>query len=347
MNHERRTFSVCIPAYNRAQYLPHLLDSIFSQNFKDFEILICEDCSPERRQIADIVSSYKSRFPDMIRYYENETNLGYDENIRNLIEYATGTFCFFMGNDDLMCPGALAHVDELIRRHPNVGVIIKSYTVFDTQTGLIVQELRYFTNEREISAGLQAVVICFRRSGVISGYIVHRDDALACGTNAFDGTLYYQMHLTANVLLNRTAVFTPKLLVMCRSGERPDFGNSANEKGRYTPGRYTPEARLNMVQGALTIAASLSDITQMDILASVKRDYANYFYPFIMDQLSIPIKDYYKLYRGYWKMGFGKFPIFHIYCIACYFLGAERFNRLASAVRRRLGRNVQIGDSFK
>ena len=97
-------FSICIPAYNRVRYLPALLDSIYTQDCNDFEIVICEDVSPERKHIAAIVRNYAERHPDTLRYYENETTLGYDSNIRNLVEKADGDFCFFMGNDDLMCP---------------------------------------------------------------------------------------------------------------------------------------------------------------------------------------------------------------------------------------------------
>ena len=103
MTQTRKLFYICIPAYNRARYLPALLDSIVAQDFRDFEIVICEDKSPERDQIAAIVREYQSRYPAMLRYFENEENLGYDGNVRKLVQKAPGEFCFFMGNDDIMC----------------------------------------------------------------------------------------------------------------------------------------------------------------------------------------------------------------------------------------------------
>ena len=204
-------FSICIPAYNRARHLPALLDSIYGQDCKDFEVVICEDASPERQQIAAIAREYAGRFPGTLRYLENETNLGYDGNVRRLVEKAAGAFCFFMGNDDLMCPGALGTVAGILERHDNVGLVVKSYAWFDEVPEKINQEIRYFAEEREFPAGREAVRICFRRSGVISGYIVHRESAQAVATSKFDGTLYYQLHLTANVLATRCSVFTPKL----------------------------------------------------------------------------------------------------------------------------------------
>jgi abequosyltransferase len=40
MRAKRPTFSICIRAYNRALHLPRLLDSIFAQDVKDFNIVM-------------------------------------------------------------------------------------------------------------------------------------------------------------------------------------------------------------------------------------------------------------------------------------------------------------------
>jgi abequosyltransferase len=336
-------FSICIPAYNRARHLAALLDSIYTQDRRNFEVVICEDVSREREQIAAIARDYAERFPGTLRYFENETNIGYDGNIRRLVEKAAGEFCFFMGNDDLMCPGALSTVESLLGRHQNVGLVLKSYAFFDEVPEKINQEIRYFSEEREFALGPEAIRVCFRRSGVISGYIVHRDTARATATSKFDGTLYYQMHLTASVLAKRCAVFTPAVLVLCRASERPEFGSSSSEKGKYVPGGYTPEARLNMIAGALSIIRDLKQSTGINVVDDVTRDYANYFYPYIRDQLGLPFDDFVRLYRGYGRMGFDRYLMFHLYCGAGYLLGEGNFDRITRFLRGILGRSPQFG----
>jgi abequosyltransferase len=342
----RRLFSVCIPAYNRAQHLKELLDSVFAQDFRDFEVVICEDLSPEREQIAAIVREYQSRYPEVLRYFENEQNLGYDGNLRNLVRTASGKFCFFMGNDDIMCPGALQNAASIISRYPNLGLILKSYGLFDETPEKVNQEIRWFKEEKEFPAGIPAIRFVFRRSGVLSGYIVHRDAANEAATDKFDGTLYYQMHLTANVLINKTAVCTPQVLVLCRGNGVPEFGNSKKEKGKYIPGSYTPQARLNMIGGALSIVRDLKETQDIDVVEDVIHDYANYFYPYIKDQLDLPLRDYYHLYRGYGRMGFARYPLFHLYFVIGYILGEKRFDALTALVRKRLGRTPRLGKSY-
>ena len=339
-------FSICIPAYNRARHLAALLDSIYAQDCRNFEIVICEDVSPERPQIAAIARDYAGRYPGTLRYCENEINFGYDGNIRRLVEQASGEFCFFMGNDDLMCPGALSTVTALLEPHNNVGLVLKSYAWFDEVPEKINQEIRYFGEEREFAAGAEAIRVCFRRSGVISGYIVHRDSAHAVATSRFDGTLYYQMHLTANVLATRCAVFTPTVLVYCRLTP-PEFGSSDSEKGKYVPGHYTPEARLRMISGALSIVKDLKQSTGIDVVDDVTHDYANYFYPYIRDQLGLRFEDFMRLYRGYGRMGFNRYPMFHLYCALGYVLGAGNFDRITRLLRGAMGRSPQLGQIGK
>ncbi len=62
----------------------------------------------KRREIRKVASQYLDKYPGLIQYYENESNLGFDGNVRRLFEKADGEYCLFMGNDDLMCPKALS-----------------------------------------------------------------------------------------------------------------------------------------------------------------------------------------------------------------------------------------------
>ena len=252
-----------------------------------------------------------------------------------------------MGNDDLMCPGALSTVADVLNRHANVGLVLKSYAWFDEVPEKINQEIRYFAEEREFAPGAEAIRICFRRSGVISGYIVHRDSAQAAASAKFDGTLFYQMHLTASVLARRCAVFTPKVLVLCRNNEPPEFGSSSSEKGKYVPGRYTPEARLSMISGALSIVRDLKESRGIDVVDDVTHDYANYFYPYIRDQLGLPFEDFMRLYRGYGRMGFDRYPMFHLNCVAGYVLGEGNFDKIAKFLIGLLGRSPRFGHMGK
>lgn len=339
--------SVCIPAYNRAGLLPPLLDSILSQDFDDYEILICEDASPERDAIQAVVKDFIHRFPARIRYVENERNLGYDANLRNLISLASGAYCLFMGNDDLMCDGALVKVAGALMRHSDVGVLLRSYADFDDTPDRINQEFRYFPDERFFPAGPDTITTIFRRSVVISGMVVHRAAARRVATERFDGGLLYQLWLVANILREKNAVYIPDILVLRRNGIPPDFGQAEAERGRFVPRDQTPESSLSFMRGMLDIAATVEREQGVSIYRRILADIANYSYPILSIQAGQPLR----VFVAYWwrlaRMGFGRYAPFHAYFFALMLLGASRLDRLISATKRRVGHTPSFGNIFR
>jgi abequosyltransferase len=79
--------SICIPVYNRPQQLDLLLHSV-DCDARLIEIVICEDCSHGRDEIRQRVVEFKVQSPYQVRYIENQRNLGYDGNIRELLTQA-------------------------------------------------------------------------------------------------------------------------------------------------------------------------------------------------------------------------------------------------------------------
>lgn len=343
----RPTFSICIPAYNRAQLLPELLESILDQEFDDFDIVINEDASPQRTDIRAVVQRYSSRYPGRIRYFENEKNYGYDANLRSLVERSQGEYCLFMGNDDLMCPGALRTVAEAVQRHPDVGVVVRSYASFDGKPDNINQTFRYFPEERFFPAGSETIGTVYRRSVVIPGMVIHRDAAQRFSTTEFDGTLLYQIYLVANILVEMNAVFLPQIIVLYRNGGVPDFGNAEAERGKFVPADRTTASSLQFMRGMLDIAASVERKRNVPIYRRIVADIANYSYPILSIQAAKPLSEF----IGYWwtlaKMGFGCYPLFHVYFMALVVLGAPRADRLIAAIKRRIGHTPNLGKLFQ
>lgn len=88
--------SICIPAYQRAEYLRRLLESICTQNFSDFEVLITDD------SYDDSVKALVDQFSDVLplRYIKNPYSLGTPANWNAAIKYARGEWIKLMHDDD-------------------------------------------------------------------------------------------------------------------------------------------------------------------------------------------------------------------------------------------------------
>jgi len=339
--------SVCIPAYKRAALLPALLDSILAQDYAQYEIVICEDGSPERSAIAEVAARYIAAHPGRIRYIENERNLGYDGNIRRLIEVAHGDYCLFMGNDDLLASGALACVAAAIARHPDIGVLIRSYASFEDDPGKIVQTFRYFPDERFFPAGADSIATAFRRSVVISGLTLHRTLALELATDTFDGSLLYQLYLVARILSRRNAVFVPQIIALYRNGGIPDFGNAESERGKFVPTEHTPESSLHFMREMLRIVAHVEAVDGVAIYRPILKDIAHYSYPLLSVQADKPLQVFLGYARGLYKLGFGCSPLFYIYCVALIVMGTRGTEAIFAFIKRRLGHTPRIGSVYK
>jgi glycosyltransferase involved in cell wall biosynthesis len=340
--------SVCIPTYNRAKLLPELLESILSQDFEDFEVVICENDSPEREKIRAIVDDYKKRTPRMIRYFENENNIGYDANIRKLVNCATGEYLFFTGNDDLLAPGALAAVASAVKRYKNVGVVLRTYATFDETPDKVDQVFRYFSGERFFPAGPSTIVTFFKRCVVLPGVTIHRESALKVNqTDIFDGRTLYQIYLVANILVDMNGIFLPRVIAYYRKGGVPDFGNTEVEKaGNYVPGQQTPESSLFMMQGFLDIARYVEETRNVKIHDSIERDLANYSFGFIGVQKSKPLSVFLKYVVQLGRIGYGRHIMYWAYVASLLFLGEKQSWKLMAFIKRKLGRTPNIGNVY-
>lgn len=130
--------SIAIPTYNRATFLEKLLNYIAPQA-KELdgivEICISNNGSPDNTK--EIVTNFKKKYPDLIKYNENEKNLGVDMNLIKIMEMSEGDFVWLLGDDDIV-------VDEGIKKVAN---FIKKYCNKDTGLITLANDLYYIDAE--------------------------------------------------------------------------------------------------------------------------------------------------------------------------------------------------------
>ena len=113
--------SICIPTYNRVEYLKKVIDSIVNDetflNTSDVELVISNNCSSDSTD--DLCQIYKNKFPDKINYICQKEPIYSDEHIFKCTEYATGEYTK-LNNDTLCyCKGSIKKIVDLIRNNPN------------------------------------------------------------------------------------------------------------------------------------------------------------------------------------------------------------------------------------
>lgn len=127
-------FSVTVPAY-KAQFLTECIDSILSQTYKNFELIIVNDASPQ--DLDSIVSKYND---PRIRYYKNKVGFGAEHVVGNwnkCLEYATGDYIICMGDDDKLLPNCLEEYVKLIEKYPGLGVFHGWTEIIDENSDIV------------------------------------------------------------------------------------------------------------------------------------------------------------------------------------------------------------------
>ena len=98
------TISVCIPTYNHAHFLKDSVESVLSQTFADFELIIVDNCSTDATR--ELVARYVAADP-RVSYFCNEINVGPRENLNRCLEHASGEYVKILCADDLLEPTCL------------------------------------------------------------------------------------------------------------------------------------------------------------------------------------------------------------------------------------------------
>lgn len=104
---ELPAISVIIPMYNAEKYVSECLDSLLAQTFRDFEVIVVDDCSTDN--CVDIVQNFEEKFGGRLKIIstkKNSGNAGYTARNKGF-RFSRGEYVFFVDADDFITKNAL------------------------------------------------------------------------------------------------------------------------------------------------------------------------------------------------------------------------------------------------
>ena len=107
--------SILMPVYNTAPYLKEAMDSMLSQTFKDFELIVLNDCSPDNAD--EILDTYNDT---RIVRYKGERNMGLSNVLNAGMDMARGKYIARMDSDDISLPNRLEIQVKYLEEHPDI-----------------------------------------------------------------------------------------------------------------------------------------------------------------------------------------------------------------------------------
>ena len=134
-------FSIIVPVYNTEKYVKRCLDSIKSQSFKDYEVIIVNDGSTDNS--SDIISKYSYKVI-------NQENLGLSMARNNGVKESSGEYLIFLDSDDYIEKDLLKEVNESLSNNPDL-VRYQIKEVFDDEENINYEE-EPFDNKSGVEA---------------------------------------------------------------------------------------------------------------------------------------------------------------------------------------------------
>lgn len=111
------TVSFVVPCYKLAHLLPECVNSILSQSYTDFEVLIMDDCSPDNT--PEVARSFQD---SRVKHIRNDPNMGHVRNYNKGIDLARGRYIWLISADDcLRQTYILERYVEQMEKKPSVG----------------------------------------------------------------------------------------------------------------------------------------------------------------------------------------------------------------------------------
>lgn len=101
--------SVAMATYNGEKYIREQLDSILSQTFQDFELIVCDDCSAD--STVQLLNEYEKK-DSRIKVFVNEKNFGFKKNFEKAISLCSGKYIALSDQDDIWKEN---HIEKLLK----------------------------------------------------------------------------------------------------------------------------------------------------------------------------------------------------------------------------------------
>ena len=145
--------SIIICTHNREKLLPRALDSVLSQDFKDFELIIIDDASNDGTEA--LISSYIAR-DERIKYFKNDHNLGIAKSRNKGCKIAEGDYIAMLDSDDWWLKNdKLSRQVAILDAKRAVGLVGTGIVLYDTKDNFIKEDI-FEAEDKKIRAKILA-----------------------------------------------------------------------------------------------------------------------------------------------------------------------------------------------
>jgi glycosyltransferase involved in cell wall biosynthesis len=139
------TLTIILPTYNRAAFLPAAFDSIRSQTFTDWELVVVDDGSTDETRA--LVDQFRAAVPQSVNYVYQNNQGAYGARNTGL-DTTRGRYVAFFDSDDIWLEHHLANCVAALEANPDVDWAYGSCRAIDHATGRILAPSTFYIGDR-------------------------------------------------------------------------------------------------------------------------------------------------------------------------------------------------------
>ncbi len=139
--------SIVIPTYNLENYIDQTLNSILNQSFKDYEVIVIDDCSTDKT--LDVAEKFLPKFDGKLQIHQLKKNSNDDgATPRNFgLKYSRGEYVFFLDGDDLITSDALEKFHNAAEKFQSDVVSVEKFYLFKDRGVIPAQNELVLSNQ--------------------------------------------------------------------------------------------------------------------------------------------------------------------------------------------------------
>ena len=115
--------------YNCAETLSESIDSIITQTYDNWELIMCDDGSADNTY--EVALEYKNKYPDKIVLIKNEKNMGLNYTLNRCLEAAKGEYIARIDGDDISLPTRFEKEINFLINNPQFALVSTPMIMFD------------------------------------------------------------------------------------------------------------------------------------------------------------------------------------------------------------------------
>lgn len=228
-NTTRPILSICIPTFDRYEYLDYLLSNILEQTGPDSEtvqVVVSDNFSQD--STWSVVDKYQQKSLNL-KYSRNYKNIGFTHNLNTVIANASAKFCWLMGDDDALRPGVIPYITEALKIY-NPDVVIANRVVCNLKLEILYADnflpnqersrVFDFGNRGDIVEYFSNIRNTMGMFNFISSILVKKDCWLrAPEIPGYSNSLFPHVFKVVDILRNQQGrlLYLPEAIVLART----------------------------------------------------------------------------------------------------------------------------------